>query len=87
MNFRLPRNLSVYFLHLLLLCAALPLLSPHNAFAQAGQTEVTGTVTDEGDANVAGATVMSCPRFMIQLEPQSRSSVFARQRTPLVFDN
>lgn len=57
MNFRLPWNPLVYFLQLLLLCAALLLLSQHNAFAQAGQAEVTGNVTDEGGASVTVATV------------------------------
>ncbi len=57
MKIRLPRNSSVYFRHLLLLCAALLLLSHQHAFAQAGQAEVTGSVTDEGGAGVASATV------------------------------
>lgn len=56
MNFRRRRNFSVYFLRLLL-CAALLALSPHNTFAQAGQAEVTGSVTDEGGGGVPDATV------------------------------
>lgn len=57
MKVRLPLNPSVHFLQLLLLCAALLLLSQPNALAQAGQAEVTGNVTDEGGASVAAATV------------------------------
>ena len=56
MNFRRPRNFSVYFLQLLL-CFALLLVSHHYAFAQVGQAEVTGSVTDETKAGVPGARV------------------------------
>ena len=48
---RTPRALTF----LLLLLSAAPLT--HEAFAQAGQTEVTGAVTDERGAGVAGAVV------------------------------
>lgn len=56
MKRRLSGNLVVCLLNLLV-CAALPLLSQYNAFAQAGQAEVTGSVTDEANAGVANATV------------------------------
>ena len=54
MKIRLLRTAPL--LSLLLLCVALSLLTP-SVFAQAGQSEVTGTVTDESGASVGGATV------------------------------
>src|ERR1700749_2055988 len=56
MKIRLFRSIPAPLLSLLLLCLAFPLLSS-GAFAQAGQSEVTGAVTDESGASVAGATV------------------------------
>ncbi len=56
MKFRRTKNSFVFFLPLLL-CTQPLLLSPPNASAQAGQAEVTGSITDEGGAGVAGATV------------------------------
>ncbi len=56
MKIRLFRSAPSHLIQLLLLCAALTLL-PQTSFAQAGQSEVTGTVNDASGASVAGAAV------------------------------